>query len=519
MSQLDTTPYWMSVHPRSFSKLEQDLDVDVVVVGAGITGITAAFLMKAAGLRVALLERSRAASADTGHTTAHLTYVTDHRLSELVTHFGREHARAVWDAGRLAIRQIQSTIEAEDIACDFQVVPGYLHEPVSVGRDAHGSVPFRDEAALAKELGFDAAYLESVPFVETPGIRFEAQALFHPRKYLAGLLRAIPGDGSHVFEDTIVDDIGGDPLRVQAGAHTVQCDHVVIATHSPLMGKANPVVATLLQTKLALYTSYAIGGRVPAGRLPAGSFWDTADPYHYLRVDRQRGMDYVIFGGEDHKTGQVADTAGCFASLEATLHDLVPDIDLTHWWSGQVIETNDGLPYIGETAPRQFVATGFGGNGMTFGTLAGMMARDSALGRSNPWLDLFDVNRTKLRGGTWDYLTENKDYLYHLVRDRLSAPEGRSLDDLKPAEGKLLELDGQRIAAYRDQRGVVTLRSAVCTHMGCLVAWNTAERTWDCPCHGSRFTPEGDVISGPAERPLPEPDLIRQPARGRQVSS
>jgi Rieske Fe-S protein len=377
----------------------------------------------------------------------------------------------------------------------------------------------QDEVRLANELGFDASYVEHVPFVETSGIRFEGQALFHPRKYLGGLLRAIPGDGSYVFEETAVDDVEDEPLRVKSGAFTIRCRHVVIATHSPLLGKANVVSAILLQTKLALYTTYTIGGKVPPGRLPVASFRDTADPYHYLRVDRHRGFDYVIFGGEDHKTGQVDDTVGRFEALEATLHDLIPDIDVTHRWSGQIIETNDGLPYIGETAPRQFVATGFAGNGMTFGTLSAMMARDAALGRSNPWLDLFDVNRTKLRGGTWDYLTENKDYLYYLVRDRLTSPQGQSQDELKRGEGRLLELDGQRLAAYRDERGVVTLRSAVCTHMGCLVAWNAAERSWDCPCHGSRFTPEGDVMAGPAERPLAEPDLTQHSSRGRRVHS
>ena len=520
MTELDTIPYWTaSASLPRFPKLHRDLDVDTVVVGAGITGITAAYLVKAAGRRVALVERDRAGLADTGHTTAHLTYVTDRRLPELAKQLGREHARAVWDAGRFAIRQIEANIAADDIECDFRSVPGYLHEPLNDESSDRTRASLRDEAELARELGFDATFLERVPLVERAGIRFEAQALFHPRKYLSGLLRAIPGDGCHVFEETIVDEVEDEPLRVKAGGCTIRCNQVVIATHSPLTGKTNPAAAVLLQTKLARYTSYAIGAKVPGGRRPAAAFWDTANPYHYLRIDRHRGFDYAIFGGEDHKTGQVDDTTRCFESLEAALRDLLHDIDVTHRWSGQVIETNDGLPYIGETSPRQFVATGFSGNGMTFGTLAGMMARDAALGRSNPWLDLFDVNRTKLRGGTWDYLTENKDYLYYLVRDRLTPPEGRSLDELKRGEGRVLDLDGQRIAAYRDPRGVVSLRSAVCTHMGCLVAWNTAERTWDCPCHGSRFSPEGDVLAGPAERPLPEPEQTTQPSRGRRVHS
>jgi glycine/D-amino acid oxidase-like deaminating enzyme/nitrite reductase/ring-hydroxylating ferredoxin subunit len=503
-----------------FPELTQDLTVDVVVVGAGITGVTAAYLIKSAGLRVALLERERAAMVDTGHTTAHLTCVTDLRLAELVKVFGRDQARAVWDAGRLAIEQIETNIAAEDIECEFRPVPGYLHEPPERQGEAGERTTLREEAELARELGFDAMYIERVPFVDCAGIRFDAQALFHPRRYLAGLVNAIPGDGSHVFEHTAVEEVEDEPLRVKAGAHTIRCDYVVLATHTPLMGKTNMVSASLLQTKLALYTSYVIGGRAEAGTIPEASFWDTADPYHYLRVDRHPDFDYVIFGGEDHKTGQAAETSACFDALEASLKRLVPGIDVTHQWSGQVIETNDGLPYIGETSPRQFAATGFSGNGMTFGTIAAMMARDAALGRSNPWREIFDINRKTLRGGTWDYLKENKDYLYYLVRDRFAASE-KSLRAVPRGEGRLVELNGKTVAAYRDAKGVVTLRSAVCTHMGCHVAWNDAGSTWDCPCHGSRFKPNGDVLAGPAESPLAEVEVTTKApaARRRKAAS
>jgi nitrite reductase/ring-hydroxylating ferredoxin subunit len=279
------------------------------------------------------------------------------------------------------------------------------------------------------------------------------------------------------------------------------------------VGKASLVDATWLQTKLALYTTYAIGGKVPSGTIPQALFWDTGDPYRYLRVDPHKSFDYVILGGEDHKTGQAPSTSARFAALEDGLRDLAAGVRITHRWSAQVIETNDGLPYIGEIAPRQFAATGFSGNGMTFGTLAGMMARDAVLGRPNPWRDLFDIHRTHVRGGTWDYLKENTDYLYYLVRDRFAAAEGRSLRVLKRNQGKILDLRGTRHAAYRDGRGVVTLCSPYCTHMGCEVGWNDAERTWDCPCHGSRFKPTGEVIAGPAESPLAESSADASDAR------
>jgi glycine/D-amino acid oxidase-like deaminating enzyme/nitrite reductase/ring-hydroxylating ferredoxin subunit len=505
MFELDTMSYWTSSAPMpTFPALNEDLRVDVVVIGGGITGITAAYLIKSAGLTVALLERERGARADTGRTTAHLTYVTDIRLSDLVRHFGRERAHAVWDAGRIAIDEIRATIDAEDIACDFRSLPGYLHEARQVESDERTRSTLAEEAELARALGFDATFVTNIAGVDRPGIRFDAQAAFHPLKYLSGLLQLIPGEGSHVFERTAVEEVSDGPLRVKANQHTIQCGYVVIATHTPLAGKAGVLGATLLQSKLAPYTSYAIGGKVRSGVLPDALLWDTSDPYHYLRLDPHRGFDFAIFGGEDHKTGQVDDTRACFGTLEEALRALVPDIDITHRWSGQIIETNDGLPYIGETSPRQFAATGFSGNGMTFGTLAGMMARDAALGRSNPWRDLFDVGRTKLRGGTWDYLRENKDYVYYLVRDRFAATQGTSLRALKRGEGKVLDLDGERIAAYRNEQGVVTLRSPICTHMGCVVGWNDAEKSWDCPCHGSRFKPNGDVLAGPAQSPLPE---------------
>ena len=292
------------------------------------------------------------------------------------------------------------------------------------------------------------------------------------------------------------------PLAVTANGHTVTCDYLVIATHVPLMGKSGLLGAALFQSKLAPYTSYAVGAKLPKGTIPSALFWDTCDPYHYLRVDDHARHDYVILGGEDHKTGQVDDTEGCYHKLEHLLRRLVPKADINDRWSGQVIETNDGLPFMGESAEHQFVATGYAGNGMTFGTLAAIMASDAALGRKNPWQALFDVDRTKLLGGTWNYIKENLDYPYYMIRDRLSAAETKTLRGLRRGQGKIADLDGKRVAAYRDLQGAITTLSPFCTHMGCIVRWNSAESTWDCPCHGSRFKPTGEVLAGPAETPL-----------------
>jgi Rieske Fe-S protein len=195
--------------------------------------------------------------------------------------------------------------------------------------------------------------------------------------------------------------------------------------------------------------------------------------------------------------------------LEETARRVLPQFEITHRWSGQVIETNDGLPFIGETSKKQFAATGYAGNGMTFGTLAAMMAHDCATGRRNPWRDLFDPSRAKVRGGTWDYIKENADYPYYLIRDRFIGPDAKSLRAVRPGEGNIIEIAGQKVAAYRSEKGTTTLLSPVCTHLGCHVKWNESESTWDCPCHGSRFTPTGKVLSGPAETPL---EQIADPA-------
>src|SRR5205823_11139655 len=224
-------------------------------------------------------------------------------------------------------------------------------------------------------------------------------------------------------------------------------------THTPLVGNTGMANATLFQTKLFLYSTYVVGGRVKKGQVPDALFWDTADPYHYLRLEPDRDSDFVIFGGEDHKTGQADDTSACYERLERTLTKMVPGIDLTHRWSGQVIETPDGLPYIGDTAAHQFASTGFSGNGMTFGTLSGMMAADRILGRANPWRELFDTGRTKIRGGAWNYIRENKDYPYYMVRDRFAGAEARSLRAIKRGQGKILERNGQMIAASRKSDG------------------------------------------------------------------
>jgi glycine/D-amino acid oxidase-like deaminating enzyme/nitrite reductase/ring-hydroxylating ferredoxin subunit len=508
---MNVAPYWDAAgRLEPFPRLHRDLEADVVVIGGGMTGVSAAYLIQRTGRTVALVERGRLGGIDTGVTTAHVTCVTDLRPNDLVKTFGKDHARAAWDAGLAAIAQIAECVEDEQIDCGFEWVPGYLHAPFGHPVTSSEIEALRHDADVAAELGFDARFVDTVPLINQPGVEIDGQARFHPRKYLKGLLDRVSGDGVSVFEHTTVDSVEDDPLTVVCGGHRIRCGHVFVATHNPLVGKAGLIRATMLQTKLALYTSYVVAGRVAIGAVPDALFWDTADPYRYLRIDRRRDFDIAILGGEDHKTAQADDRARRFEILEDALRALAPAVEITHHWSGQVIETSDGLPFIGEIVPGQSIGTGYAGNGMTFGTLAAIMARDRIEGRVNPWERLFAPGRTNILGAAWDYLVENKDYPYYLIRDRFAGAEGRSTRVVKRGQGRILDIDGTRVAAYRRKNGAMVMRSARCTHMGCEVRWNEVDGTWECPCHGSRFDTDGAVIAGPAETPLSPAERVHK---------
>jgi glycine/D-amino acid oxidase-like deaminating enzyme/nitrite reductase/ring-hydroxylating ferredoxin subunit len=485
-----------------FPPLTADLQVDVGVVGGGITGLTAAYLLDREGIKVAVFERRRLFHGESGHTTAHLTCVTDSRLTEFEKRFGRDHAGAVWDAGSAAIIQIEQNIRDCGIECDFRRVPGFL--VAALGQDPAREVQsLQDEAKLAAELGFDTCYLDAVPGLNRPGYRIANQAKFHVGKYLSGLAQVLAARGVPIFEESEVTFHETPNRRLVVNGRTVTCNQVVMATHYLQSGFESSLTRDLLQTKIAAYNTYAIGAKIPKGALPEALYWDTNDPYYYLRVERGEESDYVIWGGEDHKTGQVTETESHYDSLERTLRPIVPEMVVDRHWSGQVLETNDGLPFIGWETTNQFRCTGFAGNGMTFGTLSAMMARDAIRGTKNPWQDLFAPDRRTLTPtSVWDYLMENKDYPYYLVKGALSRGEVADLGEIASGQGKVVALEGKKVAVYRQEDGTLLRLSPVCPHLGCTVAWNESERTWDCPCHGSRFSGCGKVINGPAETPL-----------------
>lgn len=498
--------FWLDTAvPARFPKLDRDLSVDVVIVGGGITGLTTAYLLGQAGKKVALLERRHLARVDTGHTTGHLTAVTDTRLRDLVSTWGKDHAFAAWDAGQDAIAQIEAMVRREEIACDFQRVPGYLTTPFFKDDTASEEPALREDLEYAREAGLDVEYVDRAPglAVQRPAMRVANQGKFHITKYLAGLADRITAQGGLIFEESEAGEFQDDPRQVVACGHAIRCEQIVIATHTPLTGLASTLKALLLQTKIAAYDSYVLGARLPKGSVPEALWWDASDPYYYLRVERMADHDYAIWGGEDIKTGQDNDVEERYSRLERALLAVLPQAVPDRRWNGQVFEPSDGLPFIGYDTDGQIICTAYSGQGMTFGTVAGMLARDLVLGQKNPWAELFDPkHKAASLSHAWDYLVENKDYPYYLVKGLLSGGDAKQVADVPAGEGRIIRCGGQKTAVYRSPSGEVTRLSPICPHLGCVVVWNDAEKRWDCPCHGSRFEPSGAVIGGPAETAL-----------------
>jgi Rieske Fe-S protein len=318
----------------------------------------------------------------------------------------------------------------------------------------------------------------------------------HPMQYLAGLAEEATRRGVQIFENTKVTGVEeGEPCHVITDTHPVRARHVFVAANVPVNNRV------FLHTKVAAYRSYAIAAEIEPDRL-RGLYWDTADPYHYTRTQEVDGRWYVIIGGEDHRTGEKKNTDECFQRLVEYARERLRFGDIAFRWSGQIIEPVDGLPYIGRNtgADHVFVATGYSGNGITFGTLAGMMVTDLIRGRENPYAELFEATRVKPLAAAYDYVAENVPFPMHLAQDRLTSTNAdiESLDELRPGDGGIFVAEEGKLAVYRDERGQLHACSPICTHLACDVNWNRAEKTWDCPCHGSRFSPEGKVINGPA---------------------
>jgi len=485
--------------------LQEDLEVEVCVVGAGLAGLSAAYLLACAGRRVVVLERGPVGAGNTARTTAHLSNVIDDRYATLEQVRGREGARLAYDSHRAAIEQIAAIVRDERIECDFERLGGYLF----LGRGDRED-HLDQELQAAQRAGFTAAEklaTAPVPALNPgPCLRFPDQAQFHPLRYLAGLCRAIARHGGQIFTHSAVAEVtGGErPVVRTVDGRAVRAGAVIVATNSPITDRY------AIHTKQAPYMSYVIGLRVPLGSVPRALYWDTEDPYHYVRLQWVPGVDggepheLLIVGGEDHKSGQADDGARRFEALEQWTRERFPGAGpVTERWSGLVQESLDGLAFIGpdpEGGANVYVATGDSGMGMTHGTIAGMLCRDLILGRDNPWADLYDPRRKPVRAAR-EFLKENLNVGVQYA-SWVAPGEVRSVAEIQPGAGALLRHGAGKLAVYRDDAGQLHACSAVCPHLAGPVAWNPTESTWDCTCHGSRFDRLGKVINGPANRDL-----------------
>jgi len=507
----NTTSVWMATADMpELPRVTQDMRTNVCIVGAGIAGMTTAYMLARAGRAVIVIDDGPVGGGETGRTTAHLTAALDDRYYEIEKLHGQDGARLAAESHSTAITRIESIASQEDIDCDFERLHGYLFPG---GNDKREELERELEATHRAGL-HDVELVERAPldFWDTgPALRFPRQAQFHPLKYLNGITRAVLRDGGQVFSSTHAEKIvDGEPCRVTTSdGHVIVSDHIVVATNSPV----NDWV--ILHTKQAAYRTYVIGARVPRGAIPHGLYWDTPDPYHYIRlqeVDRRldpAGLDeLLIVGGEDHKTGQEDDAEDRFKCLEDWTRERFPMVKGVDFrWSGQVMEPVDYMAFIGKnpgTDEHTYIVTGDSGNGMTHGTIAGILLTDLILGRKNEWESLYDPSRKTLRSAG-EFLKENLNVAAQYA-DWATGGDVSSADEIPPGTGAVIRRGTRKVAVYRDDQGVVHERSAVCTHLYCIVDWNSMEKTWDCPCHGSRFDPYGRVVNGPAITPLGNPE-------------
>ena len=508
---MKSTSLWLdTAHPQRYTPLTSDTHTDVCVIGAGISGATTACLLAREGRSVIQIDTGTPGCGQTAMTTAHLSSVIDDRFTEMIRLHGVDGARLAHQSHAAAIARIETLCAEERIDADFRRVSGYLF----LGPE-HDESDLDEEMDAARQAGAVVEKLRRAPvsgFDTGVCLHFPDQGQFHPLKYLNGVLAAFVRAGGRLYGGVRAVGIESGPPAIvtTADGPKITAASVVVATNVPF----NDMFA--IHTKQAPYYSYVIGARIPAGAVSAALYWDTHDPYHYVRVQRTTNtelggdngepIDILIVGGEDHKTAHEPDTESRYAALDAWMRARFPTAGQVEFrWSGQVMETQDGLGFIGRNpmdADNIYVVTGDSGMGMTHGTIAGMLITDLIQGRSNSWTDLYAPNRIRV-GAVGEFLKENLDVAVQFT-SYLTPGEVSTVDEIAPNTGAVVREGLKKIAVFRDEAGEVHRYSAVCPHLGCIVGWNKAESTWDCPCHGSRFDKVGRVLNGPASRDLEE---------------
>lgn len=489
--------FWMASIPNiDYPTLNEDLKVDVAIVGGGITGILCAFLLEKEGLKIAIVEADRILQGTTGHTTAKITSQHGLIYSKIKNQLSEELAWQYADANESSIRMIEKIAKENDIECDFVPQSAYVYTLQDKYVDK-----ILDEANIASSLGIRASYLEEIPlpYPIKAAVRFDNQAQFHPRKFLLPLAKKITDNGVQIFEQSRIVDIeeDGNYVLISNQGKKIIAEKVIIASHYPFYNKHG-----LYFTRIYPERSYVIAIKAKQN-YPGGMYITAEDPGRSLRSQSSDDGELVFIGGEHHKTGQGVDTVNHYEALVDFANGVYTVEDIPYRWSTQDCMTLDGLPYVGHftsNTPNLYIATGYGKWGMTNSMSSSRILRDLIIDGKSAWLDVYNPSRETLKASAKNFVVENLNVADKLIEGKIS-PLPQKVN-IKPGEGKIIEANGQRAGAYRDERGTLHVVDTTCTHMGCELNWNSAEKSWDCPCHGSRFTYEGDVIEGPALRPL-----------------
>ena len=489
--------FWLdSTAKTNYPKMES-VTVDVAIIGAGITGITAAYLLKKAGKTVALIEAQEIAASASGHTTAKVTSLHQLIYDTLIDRHGEDKARLYGESNQAGVEFVASTVEKEGIDCDFQ-----RNDTYSFAEEEKNLDKVQKEYDAAVKLGLPAEFVTetTLPFDIAGAVKFTNQAQFHVRKYLLHLTDTIPGDGSYVYEHSrVMTAEEGKPCKVMTKDATLMATDVLMTTHLPIMDQG------LFFAKNYPQRSYIVGAKIPAEKAPQGMYIGVGQNYHSIRTTpTEDGGLLLLIGGGGHKVGEKSSTEESYQELERYAHSHFGVAEIDYRWSSQDYESFDKLPYIGKLTPANnhiYVSTGYSLWGMSKGTMAGMLLADLVQGIDNPWADLYDSLRAT-PFVTQESIKNNLDVGMHWVGDRLKGIDKWSPDDVKPGEGKLITYKGEKVGVYKDEAGKVTAVSATCPHLGCIVNWNSAEKSWDCPCHGGRFTCEGKIIQSPATKDL-----------------
>lgn len=491
-----TRSIWMEDAAPKAPALDHTERSDVVVIGSGIAGLSCAYELAMRGRCVIVIDRSDIGSGMTARTTAHLASALDDDYSKLIKLRGADCARQLYQSLVVSIDRVEEIQKAESIDCDFARVDGYWI--LAAGTPASR---LDDELKACEQIGAevfncrDQTALHAERLVRS--LRFPRQARLHPTKYLAGLVRAIKRKGGRLFANSCVNSIEekqGEMLITTTQGHKVRAADVVVATNSPIN------VQVPIHPKQAPYRTYAIAAKIPRNALEDALYWDTHDPYHYVRIQPlSERTNAVIVGGEDHKSGQADDGERRFAALEAWARDRLPQMgEITHRWSGQCLEPADHVGFIGPSPDNEHVmiVSGDSGQGITNGVVSGIMVADLLTVGSSPWSELYDPSR-KVGSSIGEFISENITPLMNFA-EYLGADDSSAVEALKAGEGRVIRNGLEKVAACRDQDGKLHLHAASCTHLGCVVHWNTLEQCWDCPCHGSQFAPDGTALNGPA---------------------